>query len=286
MPIRVTCACGKLYIFKDEFAGRFAKCPACGQVVIIPGLRPGAVAPTLSSLPRTVLPAPVSEEATPQQNLDLDCNGTPAENLDWPREKSEILDALHSDGEVDKAWALDLLNRYAQQGVEEAMQLLSEHLHSIAENAPEEPVRRIPHPGSTDPSLKHEGAIPSGNADHKPATQASKVAPMENPADNVRRNRLRRRNPLPMKAGDAFGCCLGLFGFLGFAGGGIGGLVVWIQSNGQFSLLAIPLCAIGGAIGGAILGAIIGALAALVVTLMSLFRRRTIPKAPQENANA
>jgi hypothetical protein len=36
MPIRVTCACGKAYHFKDEFAGRRAKCPACGQVVQIP----------------------------------------------------------------------------------------------------------------------------------------------------------------------------------------------------------------------------------------------------------
>ena len=39
MPIRVTCACGKKYTFKDEFAGRRAKCPACGQVVVIPGER-------------------------------------------------------------------------------------------------------------------------------------------------------------------------------------------------------------------------------------------------------
>ena len=37
MPISGTCACGKDYKFKDEFAGRRAKCPACGQVVMIPG---------------------------------------------------------------------------------------------------------------------------------------------------------------------------------------------------------------------------------------------------------
>ncbi len=40
MPIAVRCACGKEYHFKDEYAGRRAKCPACGQVVRIPGTRP------------------------------------------------------------------------------------------------------------------------------------------------------------------------------------------------------------------------------------------------------
>jgi len=40
MPIVVRCACGKEYHFKDEYAGRRAKCPACGQVVRIPGARP------------------------------------------------------------------------------------------------------------------------------------------------------------------------------------------------------------------------------------------------------
>lgn len=39
MPIQVTCACGKVYKFKDEVAGRRAKCPACGAVVAIPGVR-------------------------------------------------------------------------------------------------------------------------------------------------------------------------------------------------------------------------------------------------------
>jgi cytoskeletal protein RodZ len=40
MPIAVRCACGKEYHFKDQYAGRRAKCPACGQVVRIPGTRP------------------------------------------------------------------------------------------------------------------------------------------------------------------------------------------------------------------------------------------------------
>jgi len=39
MPIQCKCQCGKEYTFKEQFAGRRAKCPACGGVVQIPGLR-------------------------------------------------------------------------------------------------------------------------------------------------------------------------------------------------------------------------------------------------------
>jgi hypothetical protein len=56
MPISVTCACGKAYHFKDEFAGRRAKCSACGQVVVIPGqhVQPGSSQP-LRVRPKTVM---------------------------------------------------------------------------------------------------------------------------------------------------------------------------------------------------------------------------------------
>ena len=56
MPIVVRCACGKEYHFKDEYAGRRAKCPACGQVVRIPGTRP----------PGTPMPRRPSREASPE----------------------------------------------------------------------------------------------------------------------------------------------------------------------------------------------------------------------------
>lgn len=36
MPIETTCVCGKAYRFKDQFAGRRAKCPACGHLIQIP----------------------------------------------------------------------------------------------------------------------------------------------------------------------------------------------------------------------------------------------------------
>jgi tetratricopeptide (TPR) repeat protein len=37
MSIDVICQCGKKLIAKDEHAGKRAKCPACGQIVMIPG---------------------------------------------------------------------------------------------------------------------------------------------------------------------------------------------------------------------------------------------------------
>jgi hypothetical protein len=42
MPILATCPCGKKYQLKDEFAGRRAKCPACGRVFQIPGRQSAA----------------------------------------------------------------------------------------------------------------------------------------------------------------------------------------------------------------------------------------------------
>ena len=46
MPIVARCACGKEYRFKDEYAGRRAKCTACGQMIHIPGTRaPGMPKP-------------------------------------------------------------------------------------------------------------------------------------------------------------------------------------------------------------------------------------------------
>jgi len=36
MAITVTCQCGKSYAAKDELAGRQLKCPACGQILVVP----------------------------------------------------------------------------------------------------------------------------------------------------------------------------------------------------------------------------------------------------------
>jgi hypothetical protein len=37
MPIDVQCACGRKSVAPDRHAGKKAKCPACGSVMVIPG---------------------------------------------------------------------------------------------------------------------------------------------------------------------------------------------------------------------------------------------------------
>jgi len=137
MSIRVTCACGKAYHFKDEFAGRRAKCPACGQVVQIAGQRladpapnperaGSPVAPPSASPSDKVPPDKAQHGVTHQPIVDLDCGRIPPESPDWLRDKPEIVEGLQSKDAVDKAWAIDLLDRYVQAGVEEAKQLRAE----------------------------------------------------------------------------------------------------------------------------------------------------------------
>ena len=38
MAIKVACRCGRIFTAKREHAGKQAKCPACGQVLAIPGI--------------------------------------------------------------------------------------------------------------------------------------------------------------------------------------------------------------------------------------------------------
>src|SRR5262249_35616150 len=51
MPIRFACPCGKAFQTQDEHAGKRTKCPACGQVLVIPGPRPAEAITATSSRP-------------------------------------------------------------------------------------------------------------------------------------------------------------------------------------------------------------------------------------------
>ncbi len=152
MPIRVTCLCGKKYMFKDEFAGRRAKCQACGQVVQIPRLPPdrsaacseraeGAVPPSSPAPSQQVAPETKQRGAKTQARVDLDDRGSLPLDPDWLRDKPDIVEALQSSNDVDRAWAVDLLDRYVKQGVEEAKQLRSEHPPT---QAPQIPGKSVP----------------------------------------------------------------------------------------------------------------------------------------------
>ena len=70
MPIRVTCACGKQYTFRDEFAWRRAKCPACGLGVNIPGPQDNA-ATTKSAPAAPQKPVPQVEPSSEGENKTL-----------------------------------------------------------------------------------------------------------------------------------------------------------------------------------------------------------------------
>jgi len=62
MPIQVSCNCGKTFAVKDEFAGRKAKCPGCGNVLTIPNGAVTAPPPVMASPPpRAAAPAPVDD---------------------------------------------------------------------------------------------------------------------------------------------------------------------------------------------------------------------------------
>jgi hypothetical protein len=49
MPIEFTCSCGRRLRVSDEAAGQEHQCPACGRMVVVPGItdQPGTAAPYL-----------------------------------------------------------------------------------------------------------------------------------------------------------------------------------------------------------------------------------------------
>jgi ribosomal protein S27E len=65
MPIKVKCPnadCGKVATVKDEFAGKRAKCPACGTIMTIPNGAGAAAAPAAA---RPAAPPPAGVQAPP-----------------------------------------------------------------------------------------------------------------------------------------------------------------------------------------------------------------------------
>ena len=129
MPIRARCQCGKTYVFKDKFAGRRAQCPACGTILTIPEVD---LAPSLSPPQQ----APRGEGRNAPEPSGLGPREKPEADPEWLSQRLEVVGALRSKDEVEKAWALDLLDRCARKGVEEAKQMLGQHLRASAEEGP------------------------------------------------------------------------------------------------------------------------------------------------------
>lgn len=126
MPIRARCQCGKTYVFKDQFAGRRAQCPACAAILIIPR---ADLAPSLSPPQQ----APRDEGRNTPKTSGVKPREKPEADPEWLSQRLEVVEALHSEDGVEKAWALELLDRCARKGVEEAKQLLGQHLRASAE---------------------------------------------------------------------------------------------------------------------------------------------------------
>jgi hypothetical protein len=72
MPITFSCGCGKTLRVPDEFAGRRAKCPGCGELVNIPGPEPVF---EVEEKPKPGAAPPTQPGTKPSKPLDDDDEG-------------------------------------------------------------------------------------------------------------------------------------------------------------------------------------------------------------------
>ena len=292
MPIRVTCSCGKQYVFKDEYAGRKARCPSCQAVVTITE-RPAIDTPIQEGKEcpgpdRTTLaggPAPVAiESAIGKLLLGMaqaeSKRGAPAsferqcrdENRivnQWqgsPEESFHMALAIAGDENAEPIlrkqarWALALMYRHGPD---------MDRLASLARN------KQLP-AGQRQEIVNLMQQVDS-KGEHPYLTEI-----LQNPKFSELHAPVRQRATLKENATGAFALCLCGFGVLGLLGGGIGGWVVWVQSKGAFTLLLIPVIAIGAGIAGCVVGAIVGGVIAMVVALVCSLRRGSSEEKPDK----
>ena len=74
MTIRFRCKCGKAFKVADDFAGKRAKCPKCGVVLVVPKKKPPApVQPELKPIaPPVPPPTPAPEQGVSADDLELE----------------------------------------------------------------------------------------------------------------------------------------------------------------------------------------------------------------------
>jgi len=101
MPICVTCACGKKCTFKDEFAGRRGKCPACGQVLSIQSTNAGL---GLAANSHNADKAPVAHGAA----LDPPASGGVTEPQQGVVDRKANLVLIQTIGEVESKSSLSV----------------------------------------------------------------------------------------------------------------------------------------------------------------------------------
>lgn len=104
MPITITCFCGKKLRARDELAGTRAKCPACGQMLLVPP--PDA--------------APATTEASSTEIMPAAAGAGPAARLYEGKRAHEWLDLLAGGDQAQRRKAADVL---ATVGPEAAVEL-------------------------------------------------------------------------------------------------------------------------------------------------------------------
>lgn len=128
MPITITCFCGKKLRARDELAGTRAKCPACGQMLLVP---PPAAAPATTEASSTEIvpavasagpPARLYEGKRAQEWLDLLAAGDQAQRrkaadvlatvgAEAAAELPEFVERLSSDHVLIRHWSVVCLGR-------------------------------------------------------------------------------------------------------------------------------------------------------------------------------
>ena len=105
MPIPITCFCGKKLRAPEALAGSRAKCPACGQMLLVPSPT-AAEAPSAEATPAAAAPsAPLYEGRRAPEWLDLLSGGDQAQR----RKAADVLSTVGPEAAVELAEFVDRL---------------------------------------------------------------------------------------------------------------------------------------------------------------------------------
>lgn len=168
MPIAITCFCGKKLRAPDELAGSRAKCPACGQMLLVPS---PVAAPSAEAMPDDTdsgPSAPLYEGRCAPEWLDLLGDNDQAQRRkaadvlstvgpEAAAELAEFVERLSSDHVLIRHWSVVCLGRLgsaAQPAFEQLVARLLDDQPLIREKALEAIGRVSPQASSFFPALR------------------------------------------------------------------------------------------------------------------------------------
>ena len=125
MSLEVTCQCGRRFHTKEEYAGKKAKCPGCGNVLLIPAqpLTPEAVydlpseSPPLQTSPQTLLLTEIKALLESLTSI-LQSSKTASDAADPSSVRYKVLTQKDKwfTGKFDPEMLENAVNAYADQG--------------------------------------------------------------------------------------------------------------------------------------------------------------------------